>query len=472
MSRIRESLNALTFAGLALALSSFAVGAETGKRLSTDYSVSVGGKTVEVVRTPKPENHIPKGLQFSYSYAHFAATGTVEVTVRSDALWMRRTRILPDSKRIDRIGSDDRTVTFRMTPPCTVAVEPMGRHRALILSADLPDVRPVEANGRKVRAFGPGYHRPGLISLGDNETLYLEAGAWVEGYVVGKGDNMTVCGQGVLSGAPWNWGAEPEGSWKGRFVYLQGNGLQVRDVTLFSSWMWTLHLNCVTNGLVENVKVLGGRVINDDGMDLGRVKNVVVRNSFVRCQDDCLTPKWWCDGIVCSNCTLWTEMANAIRLGYECERKDTGHAYRNVLMRDIDILHLSLVPTRPSEYWANAAICLQPCNTQEFEAFAFERIRFGEANPWDNFLVVKAMPVTVGHDFPEVGDFRGLTLRDISLPESHGGMGVYMDAPDPRHVIEGVRFENVTGYGEVVRKGNVRKVDLRQPAETATKQTP
>ena len=34
-----------------------------------------------------------------------------------------------------------------------------------------------------------------------------------------------------------------------------------------------------------------------------------------------------------------------------------------------------------------------------------------------------------------------------------GGMGVWLQAHDDEHPIEGVRFENVTGYGPVTRLG-------------------
>lgn len=81
-----------------------------------------------------------------------------------------------------------------------------------------------------------------------------------------------------------------------------------------------------------------------------RARDVVVRNSFVRCQDDAITPKYWCENLVCTNMTLWTDAANAFRTGYECESGESGLVYRNLLYKDIDVLHLSLNKNKPTEY--------------------------------------------------------------------------------------------------------------------------
>ena len=40
----------------------------------------------------------------------------------------------------------------------------------------------------------------GRIDLSDGETLYLAAGAVVNGCVRAKGENITICGRGLLTG--------------------------------------------------------------------------------------------------------------------------------------------------------------------------------------------------------------------------------------------------------------------------------
>ena len=437
--------------------------AAPGKQLADDYLMSVGGREVEVVRVPTPENRLQGLHRQSYSYAPFVATGTVEVCVRSAVFDLSKTVILPQSKGVSAVSQSVDAVVFRMTPPMTLVLEPRGRHRALVVSANFPEANPPRADDPKVRWFGPGCHRADKIALGDGETLYLAPGAWVEGFLLARGRDITVCGSGVLSGSCWDWHQGPEGSRSfnesGTLSTLTGENITVRDATFFSSWGWTLVMNCVTNVVVDNVKVICGRVINDDGIDICRARDVVVRNSFVRCQDDALTPKYWCENVVCSNLTLWTDAANAFRTGYECEDGKTGLVFRNLLFKDIDVLHLTLKKLPPEDYWAQCAIYIQPAHGQCMYDTVYDDIRFYEVGPGDVFLNVKTMPITRGSMFcrtDEAGRLKGLVLRNIRLPDSRGGMCVNLSAHDEAHPIEDVRFENVTGYGEVKVSGAVR----------------
>lgn len=448
-----------------------AVAAAPGRHLSGDYLMTVGGRDVEVVRVPMPERssgciHDRREWQ-PYSYAPFVATGTVEVCVKSGFLDLSKTEILPKTKGVVAVSQSVDTVVFRMMPPMTLVLEPKGRHRALVVGANLPETDPPRKDDPKVKWFGPGFHHADGIVLGDGETLYLAPGAWVEGFVLGRGRDIAIRGSGVLSGACWDWHRGPAGSRSfnesGTLVTLSGENVVVRDATFFSSWGWTLVMNCVTNAIVDNVKIICGRVINDDGIDICRARDVVLRNSFVRCQDDCVTPKYWCENLVCTNMTLWTDAANAFRTGYECEPGESGLVYRNLLFKDIDVLHLSLNKAAASDYWANCAIYIQPAHGQTMYDTLYEDIRFHEVGAKDVFLNVKTMPITQGSRYcrtDEAGRLTGLVLRNIHLPDSKGGMCVNLSAHDDAHPIRGVRFENVTGYGPVTKSGAVSFKEL------------
>ena len=451
---------------LAVVVTSGGFAAVSGSQVSGDYLMTVDGRDVEVFRVPMPEESagtIANKLDRQpYSYAPFVATGTVEVCVRSGFLDLSKTEILPKSKGVTAFSNTADTVAFRMTPPQTLVLEPRGRHRALVVSANLPEANAPKPDDPKVKYFGPGFHHRDRIELGDGETLYLAPGAWVEGCLHAKGKDMTVCGAGVLSGACWNWREGPKNDPRvnrsGYLATVSGENIAVRDATFFSSFGWTLVFNCVTNVLVDNVKVICGRVINDDGIDVCSARDVVLRNSFIRCQDDCITPKWWCENLVCTNMTLWTDAANAFRTGYECEPGESGLVYRNLLFKDIDVLHLALNRRPYDHYWANSAICIQPAHGQLMENTLYEDIRFHEVGPGDIFLNVKTMAITSGSkrcSTDEAGTLKGLTLRNIHLPDSQGGMNVNFSAKDDAHPILGVRFEDVTGYGPVTKSGKV-----------------
>ena len=334
------------------------------------YTVKADGVQVPVMGTPMPENRIVEARRHPYSFALFDADGEVTVEVSSRWLAMDDVAILPESKGVKPLEIRGHTVVFRATPPFTLAVEPRGRHDALILAANLPETDAPQPDAPGVVFFGPGRHHPERIELKDGETLYLAGGAWVEGGVFACGDNVTI------------------------------------------------------------------------------------RDCFIRVQDDCITPKWWCEDLLVERCTLWTDIANAFRIGYECE--DPPYVYRNLVFRDIDVLHLTLKPTTPDQFWANAAIYIQAANEQLLENFVFEDIRFHEVNRHDIFLLLKTMATDTCKKSTTAGYFKHLAMRNIHLPDSNGGMCVYISTHDEAHYIDGVSFENVTGYGEVTQIGAVR----------------
>ena len=77
-------------------------------------------------------------------------------------------------------------------------------------------------------------------------------------------EKYAIRGRGILSGLPWQWGKGPAGWMCG----LQGKHITVKDVTLMSSWTWMLVFNEAEDVLVDNIKLLNGRTLNDDGIDM------------------------------------------------------------------------------------------------------------------------------------------------------------------------------------------------------------
>ena len=102
------------------------------------FTVKVNGRDVDVIEIPKP-THCLKGDDAQPYYAAFFDADeevTVEVTGAAN---MRRTRILPTRRGIVPQAKGDHTTTFRAKPPFNVAVEPSGRHGALVIAANVPE---------------------------------------------------------------------------------------------------------------------------------------------------------------------------------------------------------------------------------------------------------------------------------------------------------------------------------------------
>ena len=411
----------------------------------TPYSVTIGGCPVEVQEIVAPVHALEGDNAQPYWYAQFDAQGPIEVRVKAHA-GVDALQILPKKAAIRTVRTGQDEVTFTLTPPCQVAVEPHGRHRALILAANLPEMDVPNPNDPNVVWVGAGRHRRNL-KLKSNQTLYLAPGAIVEGSLYGVGTNMVVRGRGAFSGLCW-------GHYEGpgtHVIHLEGSHITVRDVAVVGAWSWCLVFDKTDNVLVDNVKVLGGHVLNDDGIDICRSSNVTIRNSFIRAQDDTIAAKWWCENVRVEKCILWTDVANAIRVGYECAPVD-GHGFRNHIYRDIDVLHLTMRKTPPEKYWANCAIFIQPSNETTFENLIFDDIRFDSVERGDIFLNVKTIAIKgKWNTSKEAGRLRGCILRNIHLTHPFGAetMIVHLEAKDAAHQIEGVVLEDVVGYGRI-----------------------
>ena len=443
-----------------------------GKYVSRDYTLSVSDKDVEVIATPFTETWKEPGRGVwvrgagRYSYATFQLRDEAVVEVRSEALDLSRARIVPESQNVKPLEAMKTSLKFRMRPGQKLVVEPGGRERVLVLAAN-PVRENVPTEGSKtLRYFGPGYHRPGLIELGDGEGVYLAEGAWVEGLIHARGRNIAVEGPGVISGAPYGWRigpprfrAEKGVTRTGAVVTMCGENLTVRDVTIFSGWVYNLALNEVTNAVVDNVKIVSGRNINDDGIDPCRTKNLVIRNSFVRTQDDCIAPKYWIDNLLVENCVLWSDCANSIRVGFECEDGRSGLKFGDITVRDIDVLHTTRVNRGVSNFWTRAVVAVEAAREQVFQNLLFTDIRVSECPEDWAFADVRTRDIPDGGlpycHTAEAGFIDGLVFRDIHLKKNGRGMIVGLSAKDPQHPIRNLRFENVTGLGGIVTKGDV-----------------
>ena len=428
---------------------------------SSDYRVSVDGASLDILETPLPQNRLRPEERAPYSYGVFGCEGavTVDVELISERMKLGAPVVSPDRLGIAVATTGSRRVRFTLPGPGNYVFEPDGRHRALVLSVFPPRKSGEPMDGDKgVVYVRPGVHRRPLTRVGAGETLYLAEGAILEGGVRLEGDGARLCGRGIVSGAVWPWRQGPKeitgDDYSCHMVHVTGRGVEIRDVTIWSSWTWTLALDSVTNAVVDNVKILGGRVINDDGIDICRARDVVVKNSFVRSQDDSIAVKWWCENAMVTNCILWSDSANIARIGWECEKPP--RRIDGVSLVDCDIQRLSLRPNKPTDFWCNAAFLVQAANGATISNVLFDSCRFHALSPGDIFVAAKTIVV----DIPECretyralepGHVRGVRVQNIRLPACVVKPASLLESHDGRHLVENVCFENVTGHADPVR---------------------
>lgn len=116
-------------------------------------------------------------------------------------------------------------------------------------------------------------------------------------------DNITISGSGVI-----DMGGTAEGWWscasnsalppcnghpRPHGIRLVGaNGIEIRDVTIQNSPMWTTHISYSTNVWIHNVSILAPSTShNTDGIDVDCSQHVLIEDSYISNGDDCVCMK-------------------------------------------------------------------------------------------------------------------------------------------------------------------------------------
>ena len=419
--------------------------APPGETAAGDYAVEVNGKSVGVYAAQS------QFFEGDYYFASFDFSGRVAIRVTSTQS-LERVLVQPDRFGVQIEQNSPKEITLTADAPFQISVERNGRIKPLLLFGNALEIDAPKPGDPNVVYFPPGVHRPGKISLTDNQTLYLSGGAVVKGCVHAKGKNITIRGRGILGG-------EESPRFKGPGRYLVDcqdcRNLTVRDITLRNPWSWTfVTWNC-DRVAIENVKICGSRMINDDALDLVNTQNVTVQNCFFRTQDDSIAIKGLakmprpCENILIENCEFWTDLANIFRIGYECETA----GMRNIRARNIDVLHYSKNYRDPKNYWANAIIWLQPNQDMLMENCHFEDIRVRSSGEDILLLMAKPMSCFYGpHKKPEPGTLQDCSFRNIQITGAQGSFRglLYMLGDSQKHSVSRLLFEHLIYFGQPI----------------------
>jgi hypothetical protein len=282
-----------------------------------------------------------------------------------------------------------------------------------------------------IRYFGPGVHRPGMMKLNDNETVYIAGGAIVYGGIRTNGSsNIRVIGRGILDGNfEYQRMVVPENSDQVEF-----NGIIIRNGR---SWTNTI-INC-TNVRYEDVKVIsfgpGGDGINPLGS-----RHVTINDCFFRCTDDCIAIKspdsTWVveDVLVTNNTMIGFAFSDGITIGFETN----GPVIRDITVRNCDIL-MARGGSRVDGHSAFSVICDGPAVITDV---LYEDIRVEEP-----VLKLFELHITDGtkYGINPPGHIRNIRLKNIRWESERP---IILHGYDEEHKVQDILFENCTIQGE------------------------
>jgi len=420
--------------------------APADEALSADYEVQAAGQKVDVYMARVLDPPFA-GKQWdhggSYSFANFDMSGRVVVRIVSKRS-LRNVVIRPLSSGVQPTLEDDYTLNLTLDRPRKLSVEPDGKNGPLLLFANPLETDAPKPGDKNVVHFGPGVHKPVRIVLQSNQTLYLAGGAVVKAEVLAQGDNIRICGRGILDGSDWEWRKGPVGN---LIAIRNSNDVEVNGITLRGSSHWTIVPKNSQRVTIRNVKLCNSRVQNDDGINPCNSQDVLVTDCFIRSDDDCValkgldfsSPNSNVEGITVENSVLWCDRARIFLLGHESR----AAFMRNVTLRNLDIVHFSMTP-----------FLLEPGEDMRLEDITIEDIRlYGEGQR----QFIRLRPVVNQYMRKKVPGFiRRVRFRNVTLAGQPGDYLVQIEGADNEHDVRDVTFENVSIVGSKLTEGSKR----------------
>ncbi len=299
--------------------------------ISSLYGVRIDGKEVEVFQNEFFHFAIPV-------YEKKGREREVEVTIPDN---VKSVRLRPTSAGIS-FERDGSVLKFRVPAGLRVIVEIDGD---LLCPLYILQSERVEKPEKVSYEFQKGkvYHI-GTLELKTGDVVYIEEGAVVSGMIRSRmADHIRIIGNGILYGG--NWHEWNENGAEQMLVTVLGKDIEVRGITLLDGGSWHLVPTACEDVRIEDINILG-KVITGDGIDIVGSRNVTVRNSFVRANDDCISikaeefqdPSGCADvrHILVEDCLFWNaEFGNALEIGYETRCDEIS----DVVFRNCEIVH-------------------------------------------------------------------------------------------------------------------------------------
>jgi hypothetical protein len=342
----------VAFSTVAHAASRFQSAPVPPEMLSTAFTVTVNGKSIDVAHAAA-----------NYDYVSFDITGPVdiEITAAEPHFWDRGVDIQPWRLGL-RANRTSQTIRFRLASPAKLAIarprDFLNHAKMLFLFAGTSP--PPPPSDPRARIYKPGVYRQSLNPK-SGDTIYLAPGSYFYGGLnLWKVENVRILGRGTIvydgpqdPDADEGWMQKPD--WHCVTVF-ESHHIEVDGLTcIVRSRTWSIQMKNSSDIAYNDLRVMGGNPgnANQDGMDWIGSTDGVVRNSFFRASDDVIALMGNWDGytdedllrpgrdvqnILIEDSVLSTSISNIVRAGWP--RKIFNS--RDFTLRNSDILHAGI----------------------------------------------------------------------------------------------------------------------------------
>lgn len=416
--------------------------------------------TVEGINLFVYETRVNHGRVFSFSEKNmsyvpvviFDFEGKVEVTVTlKEETTLTDVVITPRSYNIEPVVNGNK-VTFTLEQPTTYTLEYNNQTEKVVhLITHEPEKNPIDENNipSDVTYIGPGVYKSDAIPVSSNKTIYIAGGALVYGQIRGGSlENVKITGRGIISGEIYPRTKSSEFTIP--FDFQRSNNVSIDGITFLDSAGWTINAYFIDGFTMKDVAIITGRG-NGDGISIQSCKNVNVTNCFVRSWDDSLVVKNYdmgeTENVLFKNCTIWTDLAQSMEVGYECY----GKTLKNVEFNNITILH----------NFHKAPISIHNADQADVSNIKFLNITIEDASmdgdnqtkTEDNMFI--DFQILYNAEWTKSGGTRG-TIKDVTVDnvlvlKAIDFTNSKINGYDDTHKITNVTLNNITYVGKNIK---------------------
>lgn len=369
--------------------------------------------------------------------------------------------IRPLSLGIKPTISDRHTITVELKGAAKFSLEVNGSHHGnlLVFASEYRKEPECPPDGKKIR-FTPGTHYIGSYNVSeDNTVIIVEEGAVLYGdIVVSNAKNITLCGHGIITKAPFEYGKCDE-----RLLsFDRCRNVNIFDVTLIDSIGWTCVPSNCDNVHVDNINIIGCRG-NTDGIDVCGCRNVLVERVFTRTWDDSFVIKAFESDIVENlefrDSTLWNDFARPMEIGVELRTERV----KNISFKNIDVIHsMTGYPIMGIHHGDRAKV----------SDILMDDIRLEDINGGQIFDI--RITDSIWNKDPVKNGIENVTIRNIAVvePQKIIPSKSRLSGYDASASIKNVTLENFSFCGRFAKSLDECQVDIYDFVEAVTYKAP
>ncbi len=402
----------------------------------------------------------------------FEMDGPVEVRIESQTI-IRHVDVRPLSHEIQSQWGG-KAAAFTLDQPRKLSIEFNGLlDDPLFLFAHAPIARPANNPKGRLLTFEAGkVHELGLVELQSGDLVFLEGGAIIKGdFLAEEVEDVVIQGPGIID-ATLTTEPSPDTVYTNRVISLfRSHNIRLEDFLISNAGKWQVVPDQSTQVTIDGIQIVSDNG-TDDGIDIVRSQEVIVRNVFVHTKDDCIAIKAFTpdrllrpsQNILIENGTFWnTQWGNGFEIGFEL-RTDS---VRNIVLRNCDFIHVekgAVLSIHNADYAVVENVVFEDIRVEDARQklldFAILWTKFSEDGPkteaewerryqhggvWDNvmdFSEAEREAITQNRGTIQNIIVRNLRIVDGGLPFS------IFSGFDEDHLVQDILIEDVYLYDQ------------------------